>query len=288
MPGPRNKPKNKKKKGNKAQPAPPSKSTTNAETSPPPQPQNNHVHEDISAPVVDPGTGPRVRDLYAFLKSPFAAPPSLDDPLCDWFFDSTAYAIIEQLLPQEPSLILHYNRTRLVDRICPACRRFYRLGDLLPFLTPDPGSIDELDRQHEDSRALREQQISGLCSFVCFSLACFNYPGARGAWGRTAELLDPWTTDLLNGPGAGIPDHGMSDLVKMTRNHDLGIGYMISRPWPGAPVLYEFDEDVAGDDPVAEDDEDELWVEESSYSSDSEPRGRERCVKPLGASRRHV
>ncbi|CAE6464397.1 unnamed protein product [Rhizoctonia solani] len=287
MPGPRNKPKNKKKKGNKAQPAPPpSNPTTNTEPSPLPQPKSSHVNEGISSPVVDPGTGPRVRDLYAFLKSPFAAAPSLDDPLCDWFFDSAAYAIIEQLLPQELSLILHYNRTRLVDRVCPACRRFYRLGDLLPFLAPESGSIDELDRQQEDSRALREQHISGLCSFVCFSLACFNYPGARGAWGRTAELLDPWTTELLNGPGAGIPDRGMSDLVKMTRNHDLGIGYMIPRPWPGAPVLYEFDEDVAEGDRVVEDDEDELWVEESPYSSDSEPRGRERCVKPLGASRR--
>ncbi|KAJ1303321.1 hypothetical protein OPQ81_011517 [Rhizoctonia solani] len=287
MPGPRNKPKNKKKKGNKAQPAPPPPNpTANTEPSPPIQAKNSHANESVSSLIVDPGTGPRVRDLYAFLKSPFAAPPSLDDPLCDWFFDSTTYTIIEQLLPEELSLILYYNRTRLVDRICPACRRFYRLGDLLAFLSPEPGSIDELDRQQEDSRTLREQEISGLCSFVCFSLACFNYPGARGAWGRTAELLDPWTTELLNGPGAGIPDHGMSDLVKMTRNHDLGIGYMISKPWPGAPVIYEFDEDVAEGDPVVEDDEDELWVEESPYSSDSEPRGRERCIKPLGASRR--
>lgn len=189
-------------------------------------------------------------------------------------------------MPEELSLILHYNRTRLIDRICPACRRFYRLGDQLPLLAPEPGSIDELDRQQEDSRTLREQEISGLCSFVCFSLACFNYPGARGAWGRTAELLDPWTTELLNGPGAGIPDQGMSDLVKMTRNHDLGIGYMISKPWPGAPVLYEFDEDVGGGDPIVEDDDDELWAEESPYSSDSEPRGRERNIKPLGASRK--
>lgn len=79
----------------------------------------------------------------------------------------------------------------------------------------------------------------------------------------------------------------MSDLVKMTRNHDLGIGYMISKPWPGAPVLYEFDEDVGGG---ADEDEDELWVEEgedeSGDSSDSEPRGRERTVKPLGYYRR--
>jgi len=81
----------------------------------------------------------------------------------------------------------------------------------------------------------------------------------------------------------------MSDLVKMTRNHDLGIGYMISKPWPGAPVLYEFDEDVGGGDPVPADDDydDELWVEESPDSSDSEePRGRERTIKPLGYYRR--
>ncbi|KAB5595887.1 hypothetical protein CTheo_651 [Ceratobasidium theobromae] len=287
MPGPRNKPKNKKKKSNKTQVAtPPSvPAPATCTKSSPPQPTNNHVSRDISTPIIDSGTGPRVRDLYAFLASPFAAPPTLDDLVCEWFLDSTTYAILEQLLPQELSL---YNRSRLLDRICPACRRFYRLGDFLPLLAPEPGSIDDLDRQQEDSRTLREQQISGLCSFVCFSLACFNYPGARGAWGRTAEVLDPWTTDLLNGPGAGIPDQGMSDLVKMTRNHDLGIGYMISKPWPGAPVLYEFDEDVGGGEPMVEDDDDELWAEESQYSSDSEPRGRERTIKPLGASRKEM
>ncbi|KDN45351.1 hypothetical protein RSAG8_04938, partial [Rhizoctonia solani AG-8 WAC10335] len=75
MPGPRNKPKSKKKKGNKPQPTlPPPKSTSNTKTSPPPHPQSSYAHDNIPSPVVDPGTGPRVRDLYAFLNSPFAAP----------------------------------------------------------------------------------------------------------------------------------------------------------------------------------------------------------------------
>jgi hypothetical protein len=106
MPGPRNKPKNKKKKGNKTQPAaPPPPSTPATNTDSPPESKSNHAFEGISTPVVDPGTGPRVRDLHAFLVSPFAAPPALDDPVCEWFYDSTTYAIIEQLLPQEPSLV---------------------------------------------------------------------------------------------------------------------------------------------------------------------------------------
>ncbi|KAG8762503.1 hypothetical protein FRC12_009011 [Ceratobasidium sp. 428] len=136
-----------------------------------------------------------------------------------------------------------------------------------------------------DNRRIHGRGTSS--SFICFSLALFNYPGARGAWGRTAEQLDSWTTELLNGPGAGIPDQGMSDLVKMTRNHDLGIGYMIARPWPGAPVVYEFDEEEEDVGATRRDEEeDELWVEEDSDSSESEPRGRERTVKPLGASYR--
>ncbi|KAG8711403.1 hypothetical protein FRC08_015937 [Ceratobasidium sp. 394] len=287
MPGPRNKPKNKKKKNNKpknsAAPTPPP-----AATSPPAQPaeKQDAPPMGIAAAILDPGTGPRVRDLYVFLASPFAARPSLEDPVCDWFCDSTTFAIVEQLLPPELALILHYNRTRLAARICPACRRFYNVGDQLALLSSEPGSIDELDRQQEDSRTVHEQHISGLCSFICFSLALFNYPGARGAWGRTAEQLDGWTTELLNGPGAGVPDQGMSDLVKMTRNHDLGIGYMVARPWPGAPVMYEFDEEDVGELRRDEEDEDELWVEEDSDSSESEPRGRERTVKPLWTSYR--
>ncbi|QRV92523.1 hypothetical protein RhiJN_20541 [Ceratobasidium sp. AG-Ba] len=291
MPGPgaRNKNKNKKKKNNKNKNSAPTPVPV-LDTSPPtPASTKDAKPTGIAAAILDPGTGPRVRDLFSFLSSPFAARPSLEDAVCDWFFDSTTFGIIEQLLPDELALILHYNKSRLTARICPACRRFYAVGDQLPLLSPEPGSIDELDRQQEDPRTVNEQYISGICSFICFSLALFNYPGARGAWGRTAEHLDAWTTELLNGPGAGIPDQGMSDLVKMTRNHDLGVGYMIARPWPGAPVLYEFDEDV-----VEGRDSEELWVEEErsegsySYSSDSEdePRGRERTVKPLGASYR--
>lgn len=107
MPGPRNKPKNKKKKGNKAQaaaPTPPPAVTTNTEPSPSPAPKNDHV-PGISTAILDPGTGPRVRDLHVFLASPFAAQPTYDDPVCEWFLDSTTYAIIEQLLPEELSLV---------------------------------------------------------------------------------------------------------------------------------------------------------------------------------------
>lgn len=127
MPGPRNKPKNKKKKSNKTQVAtPPSvPAPATCTKSSPPQPTNNHVSRDISTPIIDSGTGPRVRDLYAFLASPFAAPPTLDDLVCEWFLDSTTYAILEQLLPQELSLVSYYSlkgrytcRSETYDRFC--------------------------------------------------------------------------------------------------------------------------------------------------------------------------
>jgi len=128
------------------------------------------------------------------------------------------------VLPEETALILWYNKSRVNGRICPACQRLYRLGDILP---------DHMTDAHDRSDSLpppqleREQEISGLCSPVCFILASFNHPGAiKATWGRMGSEMsdDAWAS--LNSPGEGHGDMGLGLLLKMTRLDDLGLGQL--------------------------------------------------------------
>ncbi|KAI0370898.1 hypothetical protein BV20DRAFT_943059 [Pilatotrama ljubarskyi] len=179
--------------------------------------------------IHDPGNGPRVKDPRAFLASRFAAPPSLDDELCAEFAEEAVLQMLCTVLPEETALILWYNKSRRTARICPACQRLYRLGDLLPDHLVGEGGQQGSETQSSPYLA-REQQLSGLCSPVCFILAAYNYPGAiRSTWGRMAEELDDATWDLLDAPpraGGAVHDLGLGMLLKMTRCHDLGLGQL--------------------------------------------------------------
>ncbi|KAJ8472945.1 hypothetical protein ONZ51_g8185 [Trametes cubensis] len=178
--------------------------------------------------IYDPGNGPRVKDPRAFLSSRFAAPPSLDDELCAEFAEEAVVQMLCTVLPEETALILWYNKSRRTSRICPACQRLYRLGDHLPdHLAGDNG--EQRDETRTSPYLAREQELSGLCSPVCFILAAYNYPGAiRSTWGRMAEELDDATWDLLDAPHGpnAVQDLGLGMLLKMTRCHDLGLGQL--------------------------------------------------------------
>ncbi|OBZ74911.1 hypothetical protein A0H81_05322 [Grifola frondosa] len=189
--------------------------------------QEDDVPVSLQTPFIeDPGNGPRVRNTRAFLASSFAAPPSLDDPMCAEFAQEEVLQMLCSVLPEETAMILWYNKSRSVARICPACQRMYRLGDMLQ------GHLHDEENSHQvhtsPSPSLhKEQQLSGLCSPVCFILAAYNYPGAiRSTWGRMAEELDDETWDLLDGPGTQVEDMGLGMLLKMTRCHDLGLGQL--------------------------------------------------------------
>ncbi|EKM74805.1 hypothetical protein AGABI1DRAFT_109820 [Agaricus bisporus var. burnettii JB137-S8] len=182
--------------------------------------------------IYDPGNGPRVRDVAAFLASKyFSQPPAWDVPLCAEFAQQEVLEMIRTTLPEELSLMLWYNKSRATSRICPACQRLYHLGDKLPEHTAlnDPGLVSS--PQNTNPRLLSEQEISGLCSPVCFILAAFNYPGAvRSAWGCMGDEMDEDAWDLLNGPGDGAAHGELSQalgmLVKMTRLYDLGLSQL--------------------------------------------------------------
>ncbi|KAF7373342.1 hypothetical protein MSAN_00543800 [Mycena sanguinolenta] len=181
--------------------------------------------------IYDPGNGHRVRDTRAFLSSSFAAPPALDDPLCAEFSQDEILQMLRTVLPEETALILWYNKSRSTARICPACQRLYRLGDTLLDHTSLSEDRARCDDQPPLPQLKREQEISGLCSAVCFILASYNYPGAiKSAWGNTADGMDDDAWDLLNSVGAGNINSsvsvGLGMLVRMTRLHDLGLAQL--------------------------------------------------------------
>ncbi|KAJ6542712.1 hypothetical protein B0H19DRAFT_1222017 [Mycena capillaripes] len=180
--------------------------------------------------IHDPGNGHRVRDTRAFLSSFFAQPPALDDPLCAEFSQDEVLQMLCTVLPEETALILWYNKSRSTSRICPACQRLYRLGDVLPDHTVDPEDHERAN-QRPPPQLEREQEISGLCSAVCFILASYNYPAAiKSAWGHTADEMSDEAWTLLNSAGSGNASSsvsvGLGMLVRMTRLHDLGLAQL--------------------------------------------------------------
>ncbi|KAH7882174.1 hypothetical protein F5I97DRAFT_1817382 [Phlebopus sp. FC_14] len=179
----------------------------------------------LSTPnIYDPGNGPRVRNARVFISSFFSQPPSVDDPLCAEFAQEEILEMICTVLPEDTAVILWYNKSRTTGRVCPSCRRLYNLGDALPDLIQDSAKYMPESRS---PHLLREQQISGLCSPLCFIMASFSHPGAiKSTWGRVADEMDDHTWDLLNHPGTGTGDQGLSLLVKMTRLPDLGLGQL--------------------------------------------------------------
>lgn len=59
--------------------------------------------------------------------------------------------------------IAWYNKSRRWARICPVCKRLYRVDD-----TPlgDGGDLESGKRDSEPPKRLREQEISGICTFT--------------------------------------------------------------------------------------------------------------------------
>jgi hypothetical protein len=67
--------------------------------------------------------------------------------------------------------LLWYNKSRRTARVCPACQRVYRLGDMLSspvgVRTDNDGDAPPADKQSPSAQLLKEQLISGLCASQC-------------------------------------------------------------------------------------------------------------------------
>lgn len=159
--------------------------------------------------------------------------------------------------------ILWYNKSRAVARICPVCKRLYRVGDTdaltdIDSDAPASPTATATDVALNAERRRREQEISGICTFLpslpfhsslhstnahahgpgsslCFLLAAHRrFPSAlRQLWGHMAHdaplaHLDPDVLAFDDMKPSQITEGadnplGLSLLLQMTRFHDLGL-----------------------------------------------------------------
>ena len=60
----------------------------------------------LSNPIIhDPGNGPRVKNMRAFLNSSFSQPACMDDPLCAEFAQREILQMLSTVLPEETALV---------------------------------------------------------------------------------------------------------------------------------------------------------------------------------------
>nr|GAT58949.1 predicted protein [Mycena chlorophos] len=190
--------------------------------------------------IHDPGNGHRVRSMRQFIPSFFAQSPAREDedPIAAEFASMEVQEMLllvadkGGVLTEEMALTLWYNKSRATSRVCPACQRLYRLGDVFKLSDPDDDEDEEAPSQPPLPQLLREQQISGLCSTFCFIAAAYNYPAAiTSAWGTMAEEMDEHAWTLLNtSPEDGDQTRlslALGMLVRMTRLHDLGLAQLV-------------------------------------------------------------
>ncbi|KAF9075781.1 hypothetical protein BDP27DRAFT_1211948 [Rhodocollybia butyracea] len=200
-----------------------------------PEPGDDYSHALFQKPYIyDPGNGPRVRDTRAVTSRYFSQPPAFDDPLCAEFAQEEVLQMLSTVLPDELALILWYNKSRATSRICPACQRLYHVGDVLPDHSTMTG--DSLEKPVRSPPELeREQELSGICSSLCFILASFNQCDPRttkAAWGHTANEMDDASWEVLNGASYLLASEGQDAvkalvmIVRMTRLEDLGLAQL--------------------------------------------------------------
>ena len=91
-------------------------------TAPAPQPLDEARNDEPIPPslvtepfIYDPGNGPRVRNVSSFLASSFAAPPTLDDPLCAEFAQEEMLEMLCAVLPEETALVRRVVHARQVE-----------------------------------------------------------------------------------------------------------------------------------------------------------------------------
>jgi hypothetical protein len=143
--------------------------------------------DDMPPYLVASPVGFHVTELLDLFRSPHKAPVSSDPDRRGWATEATTMEL-SQLFPSTPIgiatlNILVYNKSRDRDRICLACRRWYRVGEA-PAHDADKGgawtfkSFDEFVTRPllaappdvENDEVVREQDLSGICSRVCLAV----------------------------------------------------------------------------------------------------------------------
>ncbi|KAF8580571.1 hypothetical protein K439DRAFT_1636904 [Ramaria rubella] len=130
--------------------------------------------------------GVHILDIPSFLHSSHKAPLSTDPGRRGWASEESMSSLSQIFLAlplgQTTFELFIYNKTRDIDRICPSCRRWYRVGETLAFdpdgTIPAYRSFEEFIRRpicaippsEENNKVTVEQELSGICSSVCMGV----------------------------------------------------------------------------------------------------------------------
>jgi len=117
--------------------------------------------------------GFHVTDPQIWIQTSHLAPVSHDPDRRHWATQEGADQVT-QMFPHTPAGIvslnlLIYNKSRDTDRICPSCRRWYKVGEsehryesFDEFLHRDYSSLPAIGTEQRE-----EQSLSGICSQAC-------------------------------------------------------------------------------------------------------------------------
>ncbi|OXV12186.1 hypothetical protein Egran_00053 [Elaphomyces granulatus] len=148
--------------------------------------------------------GIHIRFFDEWLRSGLIAPRSDVQERARWAAEPTAQAVCQMFCDggQDPCAIISakifiYNKSRDVDRVCPACFRWYRVGEgpksysgLEEFFARPVQAEPEVEQD-----VVAEQELSGICTRDCMKN---SNAGSDAVLGKTADQLTAEEVATMN------------------------------------------------------------------------------------------
>ncbi len=142
--------------------------------------------------------GFHITDPQTWIRTSHLAPVSQDPDRRHWTTQEGADQIT-QMFPHTPAGIVSlnlfiYNKSRDTDRICPSCRRWYKVGEsehryesFDEFLRRDYSSSPTINTERRE-----EQNLSGLCSQFCMDALVEDPDDAERNSGKELRRSGSW------------------------------------------------------------------------------------------------
>ncbi len=173
-----------------------------------PWPTGPLTTQHLSNPIIhDPGNGPRVRNMRAFLNSSFSQPAWTDDPLCAEFAQREILQMLCTVLPEETALV-----RRLLLRPSGVCRV------LISYLRPPLPAVSVV--QQEPPHRARLSRLSPPVHAGRRTTRRARAPPLRAdhQWALLPDLLHARRSSLANRRQGGVGPHGRGP-----RRRDVGV-----------------------------------------------------------------
>ncbi|KAI4195630.1 MAG: hypothetical protein LQ350_007101 [Teloschistes chrysophthalmus] len=157
--------------------------------------------------------GYHITQLRPFLQSPHRVEASTNPVRRQWATPEGANRL-PVAFPPTPSAIesrnlMIYNKSRDTDRICPSCRRWYKVGEseqrydsFAEFLHRKPPVTATMAAEQK-----QEQDLSGICSQGCMDTMMDDPSEAAGNSGKELQRSGSWVkrrTTIAEEAAAGV------------------------------------------------------------------------------------